>query len=128
MSNLRDRYLFRGKRMSDGEWIKGSLVIQHDGRCFIFEPCGGLLHEVDPETGGQYTGLADKNGTKIFEGDMLRHGVVGFADGGFTMGGLWSIDHEIWGGQFHAEVLGNIHDNPELMGEKQPGTVGGLDE
>lgn len=117
MSNLRDRYQFRGKRLSDGEWIKGSLVIQHDGRCFIFEPCGGLLHEVDQKTVGQYTGLTDKNGTKLFEGDVVqRYGVIGFAEGGFIMGEDCPISEEIWGTQFQGEVIGNIHDNPELMG------------
>ena len=57
--------LFQGKRLTDGQWVRGSLVRLHTGQCMIFEPCGGRLFPVDPKTVGQYTGKTDKSGTKI---------------------------------------------------------------
>ena len=153
MSNLSDRYLFRGKRLSDGLWVKGSLVIQHDGRCFIFEPCGWLLHEVDQKTVGQYTGEIDKNGAKIFDGDIIN---VEFTQDGqpweqttyWEMCTVyWDEDRHCWYVRFKndvyvgdelmplwnynpwdIEVVGNIHDNTELMGWEQSGASGGMVE
>ena len=93
--------------------------------CIDHEENGVMLSSiVEPETIGQYTGLCDKNGVKIFEGDIVRyngekHIVVFETRGGTGYFGI-KIDHiETWGFCLSVpaklmEVIGNIHDNPEL--------------
>lgn len=86
--------------------------------------------EVDPETVGQYTGLCDKNGKKIFEGDIVRLDSDGEKYEVFFMGNgeysyvlfsarYYRIEHiyelENRSGVLDAEIIGNIHDNPELL-------------
>lgn len=115
--------LYRGKNVSTGEWVYGYLYIRHDGECEI----GSYNKEynierwttvVDPSTIGEYTGLIDKNGKRIFEGDVVAtaagkpHEVM-FADGEFFMDGT-SIPFK-WVCKF--EVIGNVHDNPEMKGD-----------
>lgn len=111
--------LFRGKRIDNGEWISGFLVdAKHIGDWVLAEP-------IHPETVGQYTELTDKNGTKIFEGDILK------ADwstiDGEDMSGTFVADLGDYMGTFELayanelEIIGNIHDNPELIGGGEDG-------
>ena len=126
--------LFRGKRTVIGDWISGFLVDgSHIGSWLECEP-------VHPETVGQFTGLTDKNGKKIFEGDIFHLddeiiAVVIFKDGCFRLeeyghsgawtesgfdecGGGWGViecDPIDWYTIMDMEIIGNIHDNPELM-------------
>ena len=141
--------LFRGKRKDNGEWIEGYYcncvkAVGMETIPSIQQTNDNSLYfrEVIPETVGQYTGLTDKNGKKIFEGDIVvvRYnsgeicsiGDVQFDCGVF--GAEWTTHKEnktmvgAWG-QLHnlrrfdddiiksIEVIGNKWDNPELLGE-----------
>lgn len=126
--------LFRGKRIDNGEWVYGYYCPVVRGK-FPATPC--IVPDCDemwegipiiPETVGQYTGLKDKNGNKIFEGDIIKstdkynHSVmyiVEFLNGAFCLRQL-EVDYKItfWDvpdKYFINEVVGNIHDNPELL-------------
>ena len=137
------KILFRGKREEDGEWVYGSFIpdaievrgskIEMPGfiRNYDFEHesgCKVLMHEVERKTVGQFTGLLDKNGKRIFEGDICRNtrtGEVVFVAWHGTMAGyVWNNRHRDgglcdFGELFRAydkfEVIGNVHDNPELL-------------
>ena len=154
--------LFRAKTKDTKWWVEGYYAIESNHACFanelkhthfIFKDefmdwgIGGLVqYEVIPETVGQYTGLTDKNGKKIFEGDILLikttldsinkvtrddeyivKGVVVFNEGHFELDGEGLVLFTYWGVKvlFRAarfkeyEVIGNIHDNPELLKGEQ---------
>lgn len=123
--------LFRGKRDDTGEWIEGDLRQDKDiGASYIsgwnyYADCAGLErepfeHEVIPESVGQYTGLTDIDGVKIYEGDIVdilteseEVGVVTYDDGGFVItadGFTVSFLDNINGTD--VRVIGNIYDDP----------------
>ena len=130
---------FRGKWESNGKWIYGSLVDKKSGERLISRHNKMLEFEgryVHPETVGQYTGLNDKNDEKIFEGDIVSFGdgnfEIVFGDACFFISDPhihYSMElHTTIGmgpddilGQCGVEVIGNIHDNPELLeADKNP--------
>ena len=136
--------LFRGKRLDNGEWVYGSfLQVEHEDGSFtaaIFhqKDAGGDA-EVSPATVGQYTGLKDKNGKRIFEGDILRIAKISDGLGSYYHPPLdypvnvvvkWDLCAWMWETlcedkryisfpnawcHYECEIIGNIHDNPELL-------------
>ena len=121
--------LFRGKRIDSGEWVYGTMYkIAIDLNPFILTGGKrGCSYQVDEETVGQYTGLKDKNGNGIWEGDIVRCGtgrickVTFFISPGFSgfdlvpIGGFDAPPPHRWSLFSDTEVIGNITDNPELL-------------
>jgi len=116
--------LFRAQRADNGEWVYGSLQHFDNGECYIKSTesnkrfGAGIL--INPETVGQFTGLTDKNGTKIFEGDKIHSEIhnpsvyeIRFIEGGFCAWyeGGWPIDinHFYPSTGCDIQVIGNIH-------------------
>ena len=109
--------LFRGKRLDNGVWITGGY---HGscGRHFIFPlPIVPPRIQVDPSTVGQFTGLLDTNGKRIFEGDellVIRH--KGDFKYNCVVMDIRNLPELMFGSSVESiEVIGNIHDNPELL-------------
>lgn len=117
--------LFRGKQLDNGEWVYGSLLFDEEqNEAFIaehFEDRAAYIRQVIPDTVGQYTGLTDKNGKKIFEGDILEVvmsvGYVVYGEGCFCVQYEGQSKPAIDIVMLNADVsvIGNIHDNPELL-------------
>ena len=135
---MEDRYLFKSKRLDNGEWVEGALF-NGESHCIIgqeikFSPyaeheCKIVGHEVDRDTICQCTGLKDKNGKLIWENDIVRDEQGNFYKAFWqnnyyqfswvcvktdvfligTKWDLWSIK------SFEIEVIGNKFDNPELL-------------
>ena len=127
--------LFRGKAINrnkgyhrtnykNGDWVYGLFTRSYDER-FESLPAemrntdgiGGL--EIDYRTIGQYTGLTDRNGKKIFEGDIVNFSdilyYIVFADGCFRIGRNGQYSYTLHNIHSAFEIIGNIHDNPELL-------------
>ena len=124
--------LFRGKRIDNGEWVEGGYYREDytDHTRITFWNSFGLgfmdACRVDPSTVGQYTGLTDKNGENIFEGDVVR-----ITERGYSTNGVVIFENGYPGGWLVAnktreskcslamrtdlEVIGTVHDNPELL-------------
>ena len=126
--------LFRGKRTNNGEWVYGSPIFRDDYVLIRFWNSEEFEFEeylVIPESVSEFTGLTDKNGKKIFEGDIVStditrpYLIVEFRDGCFMFncndGGkdyydiMLPILNEPQTQYLYGEVIGNIHDNPELL-------------
>lgn len=135
--------LFRGKRADNGEWVYGvpikkALAGSHDGYYpKIIPECDGRHQTIystaiKEETLGQYTGLTDKNGTKIFEGDILKtkygrlckvEWVSSPCDVCWDLTPIetkheYADEYDLWR-SINLEVIGNVHDNPELLEESK---------
>jgi hypothetical protein len=127
--------LFRGKSIEDNKWVYGDLIREKKSfgkictRIYRTTNNGWELIDVDSKTVGQYTGLNDKNGNKIFEGDIVdfpdrsdseSYGVVEYDTNETEFGIVYDSIYEGLGRQYHSrdiEVIGNIFDNPELLEE-----------
>lgn len=123
--------LFRGKLLASGEWSYGNLDIKPGGKVAIITPDNTLIGkygQVDPSTVGQYTGLLDRNGVKIFEGDLLLVGAdrknpvqVRFINFSWecTADPLWPrYRHRLESDSLKYEVVGNIYDGFSIVRKK----------
>ena len=122
--------LFRGKDIDNGIFVTGYLIGNDTGKKYI-TLVGSHCKEVIPETVGQYTGLKDKNGKRIFEGDIIKHynhnpireysedvGKVFYYSKScrfLRTSKLFPNDCLEIEGCCEYEVIGNIHDTPELL-------------
>ena len=127
---------FRGKAKLDGKWWFGNLVPKDTrGRTQINDPEHGGCFDIDPETVSQFTGLHDKNGKEIYDGDIIA---VNGIQIGYIVGGVRGYCYDViytpaknngeksWplysvvtrDYPNKCEVIGNIHDNPELLKQK----------
>ena len=128
---MKREILFRGARVCDGHFVNGSLV-EVNGECDSNESVPHIVisygpdtfdwFEVDPETVGQYTGIDDREGEKIFEGDIFKIGAENnIYTVKFDYGCFLAYEDDVQVGilaelsTMFVKVIGNIHDNKELL-------------
>lgn len=134
--------LFRGKSLDIGEWVEGNYSITLSGRVTIQPISRTVVYEVLPTTVGQFTGLLDKNDNKIFEGDIIKFINGRLLDVRFNRETLqweltdvgvpdWEVNHlhntlplselevETCYGEMTSEIVGNVHDNLELLKDNE---------
>lgn len=130
--------LFRGKRKDNGEWVYGDFDQYNDTLTYIrswvkivpyLEAVERNVFPIQKETVGQYTGLTDKNGKKIFEGDIVRTVYDGIKNIFVVVWDNEELDFKATNGKENygpggfeylpcceeVKVIGNIYDNPELI-------------
>lgn len=123
--------LFKAKRIYDGKWVEGSVyrISEKHNPFIMLKDSFGESYEVDEDTICQYTGLADKNGNRIWENDVVKCNYNDYGEKGTYIGKVIfredtctfvvtdgkNTDYEWWNEE--KEVIGNIFDNPELIGE-----------
>lgn len=120
---MKDRFLFKAKRIDNGEWIIGFLTFHKTGKAFIKLIFGDARssEEVDPSTICQCTGLKDMNGNLIWENDIIKDNVIYGVVRWEGVNARYIIDDRDDGYQDYSEwwqeceVIGNIFDNPELL-------------
>lgn len=125
---------FRGKRIDNGEWVYGYYSFRFNSHRiqtieeFYFNGESSLVHEVEPSSIGQFTGLTDKNEKEIYEGDIVKQekwvsvgkyaeatGVVVFKSPLFTVECIGDWHGSNADLNCNSEIIGNTTDNPELL-------------
>ena len=123
----KDRYLFRGQKVDAKEWVYGYYMFHETKNKHVILTKESKFIEVIPETVGQFTGLTDKNGVKIFEGDIVKANFP-YAKTGFVefdkkrcsfyvkpTDGFAAYDKGYKMNANKLEIIGNIIENPELL-------------